>query len=322
MYRVGNHILLLLFLLLAGKGAYANGPGRPLPLRHVWQLRVKPDTVTSVVPFNRIGNLILIQAKADSVEGNFIFDTGAAQVLLNRTYFRDYPVRVQADVEQAGVTGAGGALSRTTIGRLELGTLNYRNQEVDLGELYHLENTRGIKILGLLGMSLFRDCEVLIDYENNLLYINRVRRRESVLYAAQVLRDAPGYTEFPIEIKENYILLSTEVGGRKLQFVMDSGAEASVLDSRLPNTIFAQVQITRRVQLNGSGSRKAEAFYGTLAKMQVGSQQLTELPVLISSLEHTCFADLSCINGILSFEAFAPRRIGFNFVTRKMYLWK
>ncbi|GAA4341463.1 retroviral-like aspartic protease family protein [Flaviaesturariibacter amylovorans] len=330
-----RHILLLALLLLGATGTAwcdTGAPGRPQrahkghhrigPKRPVLpRILFHPDSTATVIPFNRVGNLMLVQATADTIEGNFIFDTGAAQVLLNSTYFRDYPATL-VDLEGAGATGSTGALQRITLGNLRLGDLEYRRQDADLGNLGHLENTKGVRILGLLGMSLFRDCELLIDYEHNLLYIHRVRRRESVLYTSQTLSAAPSYVEFPIELKENFILLNTEIGGKKLQFVMDSGAESSVLDSRLPNSIFAQVQINRRVLLNGAGARKTEAFYGTLAQMKVGSQQLSALPVLISSLEHTCFADMSCINGILSFDAFAPRRMGFNFVTRKMYLWK
>ncbi|RYZ00760.1 MAG: hypothetical protein EOO11_00315 [Chitinophagaceae bacterium] len=333
MRRLHSYLLLLLLLLGASGTAWCDAgasgnpghPGRGLrsgPKKLLPPVFFRSDSAATVIPFNRVGNLILIQASADTITGNFIFDTGAAHVLLNSTYFRDYPATQVSDVEGAGATGGTGGLQRISLGDLALGDLHYRRQEADLGNLGHLENTKGVRILGLLGMSLFRDCELLIDYEHNLLYIHRVRRRESLLYTAQALAAAPSYIEFPIELKENFILVSTEVGGKKLQFVMDSGAESSVLDSRLPNAVFAQVQINRRVLLNGAGARKTEAFYGTLAQMQVGTQKLSALPVLISSLEHTCFADMSCINGILSFDAFAPRRMGFNFVTRKMYLWK
>jgi predicted aspartyl protease len=317
-------LLIFLHCGISARGLAAlGGPGPGLHKKRYWPAFIlAQDSVSATIPFNRVGNLILIEAVADTIKGNFIFDTGAAQVLLNQTYFRDYPVTQATDVEGAGVTGGGDAVQQTVLRDLGLGDLHYRNQSVHLGNLGHLETAKGVRILGLLGMSLFQDCELLIDYENNLLYIHRVRRRESVLYASSVLKAAPGYLELPIEIKEGFILVNTEVGGRKLQFVMDSGAESSVLDSRLPNSVFQQVQITRRVALNGSAGRKAEAFYGILAQMDVGGQRLSALPVLISSLEHTCFADMSCINGILSFDAFAPQRMGFNFVTRKLYIWK
>lgn len=52
---------------------------------------VTSDTPSCVIPFSRAGNLIVIRAKVDTTEGNFILDTGAPRLILNLTYFRHYP---------------------------------------------------------------------------------------------------------------------------------------------------------------------------------------------------------------------------------------
>jgi len=52
------------------------------------------------------------------------------------------------------------------------------------------------------------------------------------------------------------------MAGRKLRFVIDSGAETNVLDSRLSEKIFENVVITSRATLKGSGDQKVEALYG------------------------------------------------------------
>ena len=80
--------------------------------------------------------------------------------------------------------------------------------------------------------------------------------------------------------------------------------------------------ITRRVLLSGAGERKVEALYGDLKNMKIGSQELGSLPVLITNLANTCFAYNGCIDGILGFDFLSLHKIGFNFVKRKMYIWK
>ena len=65
------------------------------------------------IPFNRAGNLILLKGKVDSIEGNFILDTGAPGLVLNITYFRHYPTQVAE--ERSGVTGVLAAAAQTTI---------------------------------------------------------------------------------------------------------------------------------------------------------------------------------------------------------------
>ena len=61
------------------------------------------DFTTLVVPIKRAGNLIIVEAQVDSVEGNFVLDTGAPYLVLNETYFRDSPKN--EDSEATGVTG-------------------------------------------------------------------------------------------------------------------------------------------------------------------------------------------------------------------------
>jgi hypothetical protein len=120
----------------------------------------------------------------------------------------------------------------------------------------------------------------------------------------------------------NRILTSTEIGGKKLKLIIDCAAESNILDSRLPNNVFDLVTVTRRVKLTGPGDKKVDALYGSLQQMKMGSREISNLPVIIINLEYTCFADGNCGDGVLGFDFLSQQKIGFNFVTRKMYIWK
>ncbi len=112
--------------------------------------------------------------------------------------------------------------------------------------------------------------------------------------------------------------------GKKIDFIIDSGAETNILDSRLPNRIFENVTVSGRVMLTGTGNRKIEALRGDLKNLRFGNQDIASLPVLITSLENTCFSYNGCINGVLGFDFLAANnnKIGFNFVKRELYIWK
>jgi hypothetical protein len=280
------------------------------------------DSATSVIAFNRVGNLILIKAKVDTTEGNFILDTGAPHLVLNITYFRDYPATQIQDAEQTGITGTGSSVSRTMVKDLQLGQLNYYQVQADLVSLAHIENNKGVRILGLLGMDLFRQCEMIIDYEKSLIYLHRIGRSEANGYRHAMLRDTSGFRTIPIDLVDNRIITTTVMKGKKLKFIIDCAAEANVLDSRLPNKIMEQVAITGRVMLNGSGSKKVEALYGELSGLKIGNEEVGKLPVLITNLENTCFSYGGCVDGVLGFDFLSLHKIGFNFVTRKMFIWK
>ncbi|KAA3438504.1 aspartyl protease family protein [Rufibacter hautae] len=300
------------------------GLGRTLSTFSIPYLFAGNDSASCVIPFTRAGNLILLQARADTTQGNFILDTGAQNLVLNITYFRDYPKTRDSGAQRTSVTGSTAAVIKTVVKNFSLGTLRYNRLRADLTPLGHLENTKGVKILGLLGMELFRQCEMIIDYERSLIYLHQIGKKEADTYQSTFLQDTSTFHRIPIDLKDNRIIAHTEMAGKKIDFIIDCGAETNILDSRLPNKVFENVVITGRVMLSGTGNRKIEALRGDMKNVRFGTQDIPNLPVLITSLENTCFSYNGCINGVLGFDFLAVNnnKIGFNFVRRELYIWK
>ena len=120
----------ILIIALAGGSARATPPTTitidhdpPSPTTITIDPIVSSDSASCVIPFTRAGNLILIQAKADTSTGFFVFDTGAPGLVLNLTYFRNYPTT--NPVESGGITGAT-ISARTTVDSFHLGPISYR----------------------------------------------------------------------------------------------------------------------------------------------------------------------------------------------------
>jgi len=337
MYLLSRYGLLVLFtLLLLGRLGHAteilpvtddrpkpdNSPGNWSPEITFLGLIKGSDSSSCILPFTQAGNLILIQAQADTTTGNFILDSGAQHLVLNLTYFRQYPRNLVSQASQTGITGTGGAVTTTTINKFSLGTLMFFRTPSNLVNLGHLENSKGVKILGLLGLSLFRQCELIIDFEKKLIYLHRIGRRESNTYTSRQLTDTAAYHTVPILIRDNRIVARTEMAGKKLEFIIDCAAESNLLDSRLPNKILDNVVITKRVMLLGSGDKKIEALAGEFKNMVIGSKTISSLPVMVTKLENTCFSYNGCISGVLGFDFLSLNKVGFNFVKNKIYLWK
>ena len=291
-------------------------------ISHIELLNTSPvDSSTFVVPFSRAGNLILVKAKVNTTEGNFMLDTGCPYLVLNLTYFRDYK-RISNDEEGKGVTSTEFSVGKTEVDSFTFGATHYYRLTADLANLGNIENSKGVKILGLLGMQLLNQFEMIIDYEKNLIYLHRVGRREASSYHHEMLNDTAAYNVVPISITDDRIIVQSVMAGKKLKLIMDSGAETNLLDSRLPNKIFENVSITGRTLLTGAGNTKVEVLRGDLRTLKIGNQSIETLPVLITNLEKTCFALGGCVDGVLGFDFLSLKKIGFNFVTNKMYIWK
>ncbi|MEO7768434.1 MAG: retropepsin-like aspartic protease [Ferruginibacter sp.] len=321
-----NFLLLFAFLFNGAISVAAPPYKHPFPHNHNPSIQFYPsalsaDSLSCTIPFSRAGNLILIQAKVDSVEGNFILDTGAPYLVLNITYFRNYPT-TSTDGEQTSITGDGMTGARTTIDHLTLGAFNYFKVQADLINLGHIEKSKNVKIIGLLGLELFRQCEMIVDYEKNLLYLHTIGKKESNTYRHQMLDDTTTYRMLPFDFKDNRIISTAEVAGKKLKFIIDYGAESNILDSRLPDRIFENVTITGHVNLMGSENKKIDALYGDLKHIKIGNEEIASLSVMIVNLQNTCFSGMGCIDGVLGFDFLSLHKIGFNFVKHKMYIWK
>lgn len=293
----------------------------PLKLAPPAEPVIRMDSPSCVIPFTRAGNLILIQATVDTLTGNFILDTGAPNLVLNMTYFRHYPTRYTEGTE-GGITGAVNDQNGTTVDHFYFGGVNYYHVDADRINLGHIENSKGIRILGLLGMQLFTRFEMIIDYQKNVIYLHLVGNKEAKTYQSEQLKNPLLFNEFPIELTDNKIFVHTQTAGKDLLFLVDFGAESNVLDSRLPDKIFKNVTITKRVELSGSGTSKVDALYGNLKNLKIGDRDIGELPVLITNLESMCSSYEHCLDGMLGFDFLSLHKIGFNFVRRKMYIWK
>jgi hypothetical protein len=322
-------LLLIVSSLLFAAGFGNNGKTIPPALLSPTQKRpsievqtIYSDSASFIIPFNRVGNLMVVQATVDTVRGNFILDTGAPYLVLNLTYFRDYPITASHDAEQTSVGGRTATVNKTSVKQLSFGNMEFHRLEADLSYLGNIENAKGIKVLGLLGLELFKDCEMIIDFDKNLIHLHRIGRKESSTYRHEMLADTAAYRTYPIEITNSRLTTTTEVAGKKLKLVIDCAAESNILDSRLPNKIFENIAITRRVKLTGPGDKKVDALFGNLNTMKMGTQLINDLPVAILNLEYTCFADDVCVHGVLGFDFLSQHKLGFNFVKRKMYIWK
>jgi predicted aspartyl protease len=284
--------------------------------------KVSADSSSFTIPFSRAGNLLLIKARADSIEGNFILDTGCPGLVLNITYFRNYPISTETDAETQGMTGGSSGRQQVMIKDFHFGAITEYNVAADLANLGNIENSKGVKVLGLVGMQFLKECELIIDYQQNIMYFHIMGRKQSRKYQSAQLDDTSAYHIIPFELTDNRIIVKTVMEGKKVRFVIDCAAETNVLDSRLPEKIFENLSITGRVSLTGVGNKKVEAVKGNLSTFSLGNRDIKDLPVLVTNLEKTCFAFGGCVDGVLGINELSVKKIGFNFTTYKMYLWK
>jgi len=289
----------------------------PLQVYLAENYREKPvpegDFEDITLPIRRAGNLILVEAQVDSIRGNFILDTGAPYLVLNKTYFRDYPSF--SHFSSNGITGAGNGTFTTEVEQLGLRKLFYRKVVADVTNLAEIENAKGVKILGLLGTNLFSDLEVEIDLKNSVLKIYRLGKK------GQRVTGEPeeGLCDFNFDFSQrgDIIVLDCLVNGEKLKFCFDTGAEAMVLHNNLKDEVYTAVQLTGSRKLVGSSGQAVEVLSGMLKELDAGCP-IENSQVVITDLAPLSRSYRYSIDGMLGYDLLRAGKVSINFKNKEI----
>lgn len=272
------------------------------------------DVNRVVIPLKRAGRLLLIEAEVDGMVGNFVFDTGADKLVLNKTYFR----KNLQPVEEPGGGVAGGARMtyKTHVEQLQASGLLFENLTADVVELGQIENRRKVKILGLFGLGLFSGFELEIDARNSSLLLTRLDRKGNPLDPG--FRRKECHYSGKLNSHRQVLILSGTMGGRSLDFCLDTGAETNVISNTAPKKALETITISNRSELTGVGGQDAEVLFGTMNDFMLGSIRFRPMQTIVASLTALSQAYDYPISGILGYDFFDQGVLCINLVTKEI----
>jgi hypothetical protein len=278
------------------------------------------DFKVLTVPFKRAGNLIIVEAQIDSLEGNFVLDTGAPYLILNATYFRDLlPIK---EHEATGVNGVTDGSFTAIVHNFSLGfDLHYDRLVADVTDLSGIENSKKIKILGLLGTRLFAKLAITIDISKNLLYVHKVDKQGEILPSEKVF--GPPDIKTPFKYMNDVVFIKGNVSDKSIWFAFDTGAETNMLDLHVPKSIIKSLQVINRSNVVGVGGTSYEIIYAHFDKLIIGNYPSISNRVLVSNLENIGKAYGYNVDGILGYDFFSRGIFTINFAKKEfeMYIY-
>jgi len=272
------------------------------------------DIIGATIPLRRAGRLFLVEGTNDNIIGNFILDTGASTLVLNKTYFRSS--MKFTDEEGGGVTGPTPAVERTVIKSLVISDLAYSNITADVVPLGHLENRRGVKILGLFGMSLLDNVEMVIDVRHNELQVFKLDR-----IGMRIGTPSP-VVKYDLvqkmEVFHHVMFVKAVIGGKLLTFCLDTGAESNVISIDANKKVLSAITNTQRSGLSGAGQNRGDVLYGELNEFTMGGRQMAPMGTIVCNLSSMSQQYEYPIDGILGYDFFAKGKIYINLVKKEL----
>lgn len=273
------------------------------------------DFVRIDVPLKKVGNLILIRAVVDSVEGDFILDTGAPYLILNSRYFKSY----ETDKEKVAhdITGDKKPVKSVVVDHFQIDNLYYEPMLADLADLSPVEELRGVRILGALGINLFLELELELNLAGRHLVIHRLGPDGSRLDPVVPEEEGVELYSLPFALENNVMLVTSEIAGQPLKFCFDTGAEAVVLGTRLPAELYrSSLQLAGCLELTGATGASRYVHYGRLSRIKFG-REFRNVNVIVANLKglERSYGE---IDGIVGYDLLAEDVLCINFVKREI----
>ena len=266
-----------------------------------------------IIPLKRAGRLFLIEAKVDGEAGNLVFDTGANGLVLNSTYFRNHS-KSEGGASNA-INGSMGTMERIFVNQIEFADLTYRKLAADVANLGHIENRRGVKILGLVGFCMMRNLEVVIDATNNELKLFRIDKSGKRLSQKSAFK--PDHTQ-KMEGNTNILFMKGVMGGKVLNFCLDTGAETNTISRDLSKKVMSTLTITRRAVLKGVGTAGNEVLFGRMNDFSMGNKQMPGMEMVITNLDALSEVYGMHIDGMLGYNFMEHTVMCVNFVNKQL----
>jgi hypothetical protein len=270
-------------------------------------------TVTSV-SFQLTRNLIIVKASVNGREGLFILDTGVSEIILNNRYFNGMPTGEKF----YGISGSEMDKEIEAI-RFDIGGFE-KNVVAIVTDFTALEKISGLELFGVIGNSIFKNCEVVLDYIFKELTIYQLDKKGNRLTSKNI-HQRPLDT-LSIIIGRGVPYVEVNANGQRLKMSVDSGATANVMDIRGMDRLNSSFLQVTEGSMASFGPKKVPVKSQIIDKLIVGNLSCPPMKTLFVNMDHLNKSPSGIrVDGILGYEFLSNFRVAINFRKKEIYLW-
>lgn len=268
------------------------------------------DIESSVIPFELAGGLIIVQAKVDGKEGNFILDTGAPGIVLNAVNSDGVNLRKGASVSGSMNIG------EVSVKNFQLGIIQQEKTQGHVLNVHHLEVACGRDIMGLIGFDVLKNFELMFDFPNKKIYtfksgmvgeVNGVKPKFSI----------------PFVMHGHVPVILAKVGKKRVLLGLDSGAEVNLLDKKFLNKIDEQLLANLHAEsLTGLDNATQDVIAADVLDTKLKGSALPTMRYIFTDLSHLCRNFNAPLDGLLGVPFFKNKVIAIDYKHRRLLVWE
>lgn len=265
----------------------------------------------SFTPFDLRGGLIFMTANMSGQVDSFVLDTGAPTLLLNR--------KVHIDSSDAIATDITGdlALQNVVIPNFKIGNVNAERVNAYWLDLSHIESSKQHKVAGMIGYEQVKDHELFLDYQRKEMLLLNTERS---IYPERI--EPVGY--IPFTMQKHFIVITAKVGGQKMRFGIDTGAEVNLLSKKAYDKLTATVKFEEEdsIKIRGVKEKALNTQQIIIQQTIVRRKNYTDMPYVVMDMEQMNSIYGIQLDGILGYPFLASQKFSINYADKMMYIWK
>jgi len=271
-----------------------------------------------IIRFFSFENLILLPAQVEEQEGFLILDTGAPGLVLNKKYFNDKK-NFSDHLTARGFNGQVQDL-QVRYTDLQLDEAHWNKQKAHVIDLQHLKPSAIFPILGLAGMELFRDYEMVFDFKTSTIILFETDRQGNIL--AKQFSGMMQDITFPIKLKGHIPYLDIPFGNTTLKLGLDTGSEIALIHPKFRKKLKDALIANGQVSLQGTDQSVKQTKLWKLNDMNVA--MLTYPPMNLAFTNIGAFNNVlsgADLDGILGTEFISQFTTSINLKKKELHIW-
>ena len=244
--------------------------------------------------------IILVEADLDGRTGTFILDTGAPDIILNKT-------------PRQPESGAGlhGKLSseNTIVNTLRWQGTDYEEVRALHIDLDHLQAKTATPLSGLLGHGVLANRQLEIDYKSR-----RLRLKESTRAGRRDYRD-----RLPVRLYGHLPVIQVKINGKSFRFAIDTGAAVNLFAASAAERMQLDLTLGSQKTIYGAGGNRVLQAAST-TDFSLSKQPPQTVAGYVADLSHLHQNFDLPIDGILGYEFLKQYHFTIDYRRRQLYL--
>ncbi|ULC58373.1 hypothetical protein MBM09_10610 [Flaviramulus sp. BrNp1-15] len=273
---------------------------------------------TTRIPFKLVDHLIVVEAELLDKKGNFIIDTGSERMILNSVHFSNLYEHQRKYESTSGVMHSIENSYEKQIKAFALQDFTLENKNSDVINLSHIEKSKKIKLLGIIGYSILKDYEVFIDLHLNQITLTKVDKFGNKLNKNVYLEKIVDSLDF--YLKNHTIVVNAFINYQKVRLGVDTAAEFNQINKSVNKRVLQYFVPKKRLKLQGASNNTIKVMAGKLHRVKLSNTiYFGPMNTIVTNLSKMNEAFGTQLDGILGYEFFAQKRTIINYKKEKLY---